>query len=116
MYFFPPHQKYQFILFGFRSHSEYTILTHFSQRFPKLSESMLVDASNFVYGSDMLTFTKSQLPQLIKVAPAITSVLCSSEEESEESSKKGGNEEKSEGGKKSKKERQRKTKNEEGKN
>lgn len=70
----------------FRSHSKYTVLTHFSQRFPKLSESMLVDASNFIYGSDMLTFTKSQLPQLMKLAPTIAAMLCSSEEEKEEPS------------------------------
>lgn len=47
---------------------------------------MLVDASNFIYGSDMLTFTKSQLPQLMKLAPTIAGMLCSSEEEKEEPS------------------------------
>lgn len=75
-----------------------------------MSESMLVDASNFVYGSDMLTFTKSQLPELVKFAPSITAVLCNSEEETEEGSKKGGNSEKNEGGKKSKQEKKKKAK------
>ena len=65
----------------YRSQSEHTVLTHFSQRFPKLSDSMLVEASNFIYGSDMLTFTRSQLPQLMKLAPAIAAVLKSNEEE-----------------------------------
>ena len=42
---------------------------------------MLVEASNFIYGSDMLTFTRSQLPQLMRLAPAIAAVLRSNEEE-----------------------------------
>lgn len=60
--------------------AKYTLLTHFSQRYPKIP-ALSADQTNVCYSFDMMTVKMKQLPLLPKFTEAIQLIFKDAEEE-----------------------------------